>query len=337
MPTPAGLKTIQCLRSENMQSEELSNPLVAFQKDLCGLLVGRETLVERLIIALLTRGHVLIEGAPGLAKTRSVKLFATGVAAGFSRIQFTPDLLPSDLTGTQVYMPNKGAFDFHAGPLFSNIVLIDEVNRAPPKVQSALLEVMAEQQITVGGETRNLEDPFMVVATQNSIEHEGTYPLPEAQLDRFLFTVELDLPSLEEEQQILELALSEAPGEALKLNHQVTPGQLQQARQAVSTIYVSPAILRYISELTCATRKLDDNPLNGSIEYPASPRASIGMAMAGRARAWLAGRDHVLPEDVFELAPDILCSRIGLSYRAKAEGAKVRDLIANILRSVAPV
>jgi len=320
-----------------MQSNDIRKPFRALRDDLSELLIGRESLIERLLIALLTRGHVLIEGAPGLAKTRAVKLFATGITALYSRIQFTPDLLPADLTGTQIYVPQSGRFDFRPGPLFANIVLIDEVNRAPPKVQSALLEVMAERQITVAGETRVLDEPFMVVATQNSIEHEGTYPLPEAQLDRFLFSVELPMPDLTEEKRILELALNEVSGESPGLSRQVSQADLESAWASLAEVYVSPAILQYVAEITVASRRYNATRGADLIEYPASPRASIGMAGAARAKAWLAGRDHVLPADIAELAPDVLRARIGLSYRARAEGVAVNDVIREIIDATPPV
>ncbi len=310
-------------------------PFSDLRRALCDLLIGRETLIDRLLVALLVGGHVLIEGAPGLAKTRAVKLFAQGVDGVFSRIQATPDLLPSDLTGTNVFRQETGDFDFLPGPLFANVVLVDEVNRAPPKVQSALLEAMGEGQITVGKTTRRLADPFLVAATQNPIEHEGTYPLPEAQLDRFLFFVELPMPDAADERLVLDLALGEAaepPGaEALSA---VGPDQLAAAKNQVRCVHVSPAVRDYIVRLTAATRgEGAGGAAAAAIEHPASPRASIGLATAGQAMAWLDGRDHVVPSDIRDLAPDILSGRVGLTYRARADGETPRAIVGTILEA----
>lgn len=302
---------------------------------LAGLLIGRDTLVDRLMAALLVGGHVLIEGAPGLAKTRAVKLFAQGVDGIFSRIQATPDLLPSDLTGTNVFRQETGDFDFLPGPLFANVVLVDEVNRAPPKVQSALLEAMGEGQITVGKTTRRLTDPFLVAATQNPIEHEGTYPLPEAQLDRFLFFIELPMPDVGDERLVLDLALGEAaepPGpQGLPV---VEPAMLTAAKAQVRSVHVSSAVRDYIVRLTAATRgEGAGGSAAAAIEHPASPRASIGLATAGQAMAWLDGRDHVVPSDIRDLAADVLSGRIGLTYRARADGQTPRDVVGAILEA----
>lgn len=316
-------------------SDEAAGSLPVFQsvrRTMARLLVGRENLIDRLLIALLTGGHVLIEGAPGLAKTRAVKLFADLVAADFVRIQATPDLLPSDLTGTTVFRPESGVFEFVEGPLFSNIVLVDEINRAPPKVQSALLEAMGEGQISTGGVTRTLAQPFMVAATQNPIEHEGTYPLPEAQLDRFLFFVDVPMPSVDEERLILDLALSERAEDVGHHRPAVTKILLAEARSQVAGLYLSPAVRDFILRLVAATRGAGAGGQAAvDIEYAASPRGSIGLAAAGQARAWLAGRDHVLPSDVEDLAGDVLSGRVGLTYRARAQGRTSRQAIAAIL------
>lgn len=301
--------------------------------ELAERLVGRDALIERLLIALLTGGHILIEGAPGLAKTRAVKLFSDLIAASFVRIQATPDLLPADLTGTSVLRPEHGTFEFVEGPLFHNIVLVDEINRAPPKVQSALLEAMGEGQITYAGVTRRLNQPFLVAATQNPIEHEGTYPLPEAQLDRFLFYTSLGMPDAAEERSILDLALDErlAPTPATP-DAVLDRSAISLARQSVAGVHLSPAVRDFIVRLVAATRGIGaGGEAAGDIEHPASPRGSVGLAAAAQARAWLAGRAHVLPADVDALAIDVLAGRIGLSYRARAEGRTARDVIAAIV------
>lgn len=302
-------------------------------------LVGRETLIERLLIALLVRGHVLIEGPPGLAKTRAVRNLAQGVDVDFVRVQCTPDLLPADLTGTTIYRPQSGDFEFSKGPLFSHVVLVDEINRAPPKVQSALLEAMAEKQISVAGITYALEEPFIVIATQNPIEHEGTYPLPEAQLDRFIFMVDVALPdSIDEELRILNLVESETQSDAHNSinTRQLTRQDITKARHAVNTVHLSDAVKQYIVTLVTATRPgMNDNiDLTDYIDHPASPRGSLALASGARARAWLNGRDYVLPEDVTELAPDALSARLVLSYKARAEGITARDLIQQLLAAV---
>lgn len=298
-------------------------------------LIGRAALVDRLMIALLTGGHVLIEGAPGLAKTRAIRLFAQCVSADFVRIQATPDLLPADLTGTTVFRPETGTFEFVEGPLFSNVVLVDEVNRAPPKVQSALLEAMGEGQITAGGVTRRLARPFLVAATQNPIEHEGTYPLPEAQLDRFLFFVEIPMPTADEERAILDLALDEASGQTGSGAAAIAPDTLEAAQKAVAGVHVAQAVRDYIVRLVAATRgEGAGGALATDIEHAASPRGTIGLAQAAQAAAWLAGRDHVLPSDVRDLAVDVLSGRIGLTYRARAEGRTAQSVIAAIAGAV---
>lgn len=300
-------------------------------------LVGRETLIDCLIVALLAKGHVLIEGAPGLAKTRAVKLFASMLKADFSRVQATPDLLPADITGTNVYRQATGTFDFNPGPLFANIVLVDEINRAPPKVQSALLEAMAERQITTDGKTRALNEPFMVAATQNPIEHEGTYPLPEAQLDRFLFFVDIPFPGADEEAQILDLALAENAAPQ-RPSVSAGPKAIAEASGQLRAVHLSPAVRDYAVRLTLATRGQGKGGKAASlIEHPASPRGSIGMALAAQGFAWLAGRDFVLPEDIRKAAPLVLSKRIGLTYRAIADGKTSLDVISAILDATPPV
>lgn len=313
-------------------------PLIALSGGLRAGLIGHEHLTERLLIALLTSGHVLIEGPPGLAKTRAVKLLSAGLAGSFARIQCTPDLMPSDMTGTQVYHPDSGAFSFRAGPLFHNLVLVDEINRAPPKVQSALLEAMAERQVTSGGETRALPDPFLVIATQNPIEHEGTFPLPEAQLDRFLLQVDLVLPDAAGERAILDLVEAEGLS-ATPTTPQVAPldpGAIKAARAHVAQIHLAPALRDYIVRLVVATRETEGGPLAGLVGHAVSPRGSLALAAAARARAALMGRDHALPEDVTALAADALGHRIIPGWRATSEGVTGRALIARLLDHVRP-
>ncbi|MEM8841496.1 MAG: AAA family ATPase [Pseudomonadota bacterium] len=296
-------------------------------------LIGRTPLVERLLIALLTGGHVLVEGIPGLAKTRAVRVLAEGCDASFSRIQCTPDLMPSDLTGTPVFRPDTGDFVFVAGPLFHSIVLVDEINRAPPKVQSALLEAMAENQISVGGETRPLPEPFMVVATQNPIEHEGTFPLPEAQLDRFMYHVVVSTPGPEDEMRILDLVDVEAatpasPQMLLALDN------LSAAKQGVQGVHVAPALKEFIVRLVTATRDGEACP---EVEHPVSPRGSLALLAGARARAWLDGRDFATPEDVAHLAEDALAHRMVLTWRAEADGTTARDVIRGLLGRIEPL
>lgn len=292
-------------------------------------LIGSADFVERLLIGLLTGGHVLIEGAPGLGKTRAVKLLAGGLDVGFARVQCTPDLMPADLTGTPIYRRDREAFEFVRGPLFSSIVLVDEINRAPPKVQSALLEAMAERQVTSGGETHALPDPFAVFATQNPIEHEGTFPLPEAQLDRFSLHVSLAAPDAEREARILDLAEAEPPGALPAFAPPLTAETLRAARAAALATHLSPVLKDYIVRLVTATREDHER-----IEHPVSPRGSIALARAVKVRAALRGRDHAVPEDVRALAADALNHRMTLRWRAAAEGHDPRSVIADLLRHV---
>lgn len=295
-------------------------------------LIGQAKLVERLLIGLLTGGHLLIEGAPGLAKTRAVKRLADGLDGSFARVQCTPDLMPADLTGTTVWRQDAGIFEFLPGPLFHSLILVDEVNRAPPKVQSALLESMAEGQITVAGHTHKLPDPFMVVATQNPIEHAGTFPLPEAQLDRFLLHVVVDMPDEAAERKILDLVEGELNHHAETMSVKLTVAEILSAREAALATYVSPALKDYLVRLVAGTRNESVAPeLRAAIEHPASPRGTLALMVAGKARAYLHGRDHVIPEDVAALASDALAHRIGLTWRAAAEGRTARSIIAGLV------
>ena len=290
-------------------------------------LIGHDHLIERLLIALLSGGHVLIEGAPGLAKTRSVKWLAAAGTGSFARIQCTPDLLPSDLTGTPVFRPETGTFEFVKGPVFHNLVLVDEINRAPPKVQSALLEAMDEHQVTSGGETHALPEPFMVIATQNPVEHEGTYPLPEAQLDRFLLHVMLELPDAQTERAILDLVEAETTGTA-PVEAMLSPEDIQAARKAAMSVHLSLPLKDYIVRLVMASR---DGALAEDVELAVSPRGTLSLASVAKARAFLHGRDHALPEDVEALAADVLSHRMILKWRATADGRNPRALVADIL------
>ena len=302
-------------------------------------IIGQETLVDRMLIALLADGHLLVEGAPGLAKTRAIKVLSDGIESDFHRIQFTPDLLPADLTGTEVYRPQDGSFTFQQGPLFHNLILADEINRAPAKVQSALLEAMAERQITVGKITYNLPQLFMVMATQNPIEQEGTYPLPEAQLDRFLMHVSIDYPEADSEKAILALARNEALNgiaENSQPFQKISQQSIFAARQEVLNLYMADNLEEYLVHMVLATRNpgaYGDDLAQWSL-YGASPRATIAIDRCARAHAWLAGRDYVDPDDIQSIAYDVLRHRIILSYEAEAEGVTpdmfVRELISRI-------
>ncbi|ETX28670.1 AAA family ATPase [Roseivivax isoporae] len=293
-------------------------------------LVGHGRLIERLLIGVLAGGHLLVEGAPGLAKTRAVKWLAQAVDGSFARIQCTPDLMPSDLTGTPVWRPQDGVFEFVPGPVFHNLVLVDEVNRAPPKVQSALLEAMAERQVTSGNATHALPDPFLVVATQNPIEHDGTFPLPEAQLDRFLLHVMLEMPDPATERRILDLVEAETQGTPPR-PARLSLGELATARSEAMAVHLSPPLRDYIVRLVTATRAA---PFADEVEHAVSPRGSLALAAAAKARAWLKGRDYALPEDVADLAPDALAHRLVLTWRAVAEGRTPRALVADVLARV---
>lgn len=299
-------------------------------------IVGQEVLLERLLIALLTDGHVLIEGLPGLAKTLAVNALAKATSCATNRIQFTPDLLPADLIGTEIFNPQTSQFKVRKGPIFTQILLADEINRAPGKVQSALLEVMQERQVTIAGETFKINAPYLVVATQNPIEQEGTYPLPEAQTDRFLMKVTITYPSFEEEKRILARWGNLEPP---KIDAAVlTPEQILEARLWVKNVYVDPKIIDYILRIVFATRQPKQYGVEaeGLIMYGASPRASIALKLAAQAHAFLHGRDYVLPSDVQELAPDVLRHRIRPTYEAESEEITPDALIDRILKSIPP-
>lgn len=297
-------------------------------------ILGQPALVDRLLIALLANGHLLVEGAPGLAKTRAIRCLSEGVHGSFQRIQFTPDLLPSDITGTEIYRPETGEFVFQPGPIFNNLVLADEINRAPAKVQSALLEGMAEQQVSVGRNTMPLPDLFLVMATQNPIEQEGTYPLPEAQLDRFLMHVQIGYPARDAEKEILALARGEASSDSISSTIEpLTQGTVFEARQQVLNIHMAEAIDEYIVQLVLATRtpQAYGEELATWLEYGASPRATIAIDRCARAHAWLNQRDFVSPDDVKAVAHDCLRHRLILSYEAEADGLSSDRVIEELL------
>ena len=313
---------------------EESRLLAEVTQELGKVIVGQHAMIERLLIGLLADGHVLLEGVPGLAKTLAVRTLAATIAGGFHRIQFTPDLLPSDLIGTMIYNQRSGDFTVQKGPIFANILLADEINRAPAKVQSALLEAMQEKQVTIGGQTFPLPELFLVLATQNPIEHEGTYPLPEAQVDRFMFKLVVTYPERRDEREVLDRMTA---GPEPTARHVLDPERVLRARQLVQEVYVDGRIKEYVLDLVAATRKpasagLPD--LEPLIEYGASPRASIYLIRAAKALAFLQGRSYVMPEDIKALGLDLLRHRVLLTYRADAEGIGADALLARIFETV---
>ncbi len=317
----------------NQKVREESNFAQQLIGEIHRVIVGQKYMVERLLIGLLTRGHILLEGVPGLAKTLAVKTLSSAIDTRFQRIQFTPDLLPADLTGTMVFNMKDGTYYPKKGPIFTNILLADEINRAPAKVQSALLEAMQERQVTMGDTTYPLEEPFLVLATQNPIEQEGTYPLPEAQIDRFMLKLKIEYPTMEEERQILDLM---APDEAIQVGKVVGPVDILRARQVVKEIYVDDRIKDYIVKLVFASRRPQDyrNDLKGLIQFGASPRATIFLAQAARAHAFIKGRGCVYPEDVKAIGMDVLRHRIILTYEAEAEEVSAESIIMRIFDAV---
>jgi MoxR-like ATPase len=319
---------------------EGSTEQIAKHAQLCGdltseiskVLVGQENMVSRLLIGLLTGGHVLLEGVPGLAKTLTVRTFAQAIDTGFSRIQFTPDMLPADVLGTEIFNPRDATYSVKKGPIFSNLILADEINRAPAKVQAALLEAMQERQVTIGGQSYPLEEPFLVLATQNPIEQEGTYPLPEAQIDRFMLKVKVGYPGKEDERKIVERM---AGGQVEPQVRAVTsPEDILAARQAVDQVFIDEKVCNYIIDLVHATRDPAASgiaELDGMIEMGASPRASIYLTKAAKAHAFLQGRSYATPHDVKNIAPEILRHRVMLTYEAEAEGKNSDDIVERIL------
>ena len=309
-------------------------PVQAVVKEVARRLVGQEAMVERLLVGLLTGGHVLLEGVPGLAKTLAVRTLAQIIHASFSRIQFTPDLLPADVIGTMVYDQKTQEFHVKKGPLFAHIILADEINRAPAKVQAALLEAMQEKQVTIGGTTFRLEEPFLVLATQNPIESEGTYPLPEAQLDRFMLKVRVDYPSREEEKEVL---LRMSTGREIPVERLLEPASILAARNAIADLYMDQKVVDYIVDLVRATREpagVGLKELQPLVAFGGSPRASIALAQAARAHAFLRGRGYVVPEDVRALAPEVLRHRIVLTFEAEAESLSTDDVVGRVLDAV---
>ncbi len=326
---PATIETI----NEKVKKE--SAFIIPLIQELEKVIVGQRYLIERLIVGLLANGHILIEGVPGLAKTMSVKTLAQAIKTKFHRLQFTPDLLPADLIGTLIYNPKDGNFTTKKGPIFANIILADEINRAPAKVQSALLEAMQERQVTIGENTYKLDDPFLVLATQNPIEHEGTYPLPEAQVDRFMLKLKVGYPSKEEELKIMKrMAMTD---KKIQVEGVISPDDIIKARKTVDEIYIDERIERYIIDIIFATRdpksyKLDE--ITSLIQYGASPRASIYLSVASKAYAFLQGRGYVVPQDVKTIGLDVLRHRVIVSYEAEAEDKSSEDVIKIIFEQV---
>ena len=317
------------------QVNEASGFIPSLMHELNQIIVGQKYLTERLVLGLLTGEHILLEGVPGLAKTTSVKTLAQSVKADFKRIQFTPDLLPADLLGTQVYQPKTSEFDIKKGPLFSNIILADEINRAPAKVQSALLEAMQERQITIAGKTFPLDEPFMVIATQNPIEQEGTYPLPEAQIDRFMLKLHIDYPSKEEEKLIMQRMSSS--NNSHKVKSVVDPEDILAARKVIDSIYIDENLQDYIINLVTATRDPKENQLSsydGMIQFGASPRASIFLNRAAKAFAFLQQRGYVVPHDIKSIGMDVLRHRVILTYEAEAENVTADDILKSLFDTI---
>lgn len=318
---------------DNLAPDTTSEIFRQIKLELHREIVGQDRLLERLLVALLADGHILLEGVPGLAKTKTLTALTQVLDAKMNRIQFTPDILPSDVIGTEVYRPQSGDFVIRKGPVFTNLLLADEINRAPAKVQSALLQAMQEREVTIGEETFKLPEPFMVLATQNPLEQEGTYALPEAQVDRFLMKVKVGYPSFEEEVSIIDLA-SGARSNSQKLNKLLPISQLEQLRRQSHELYIDPKIDRYIVSLVHATRNGDAYGLKGLIEWGASPRASIALKTCARALAFIKGKNFVTPDDVKDIAPDVLRHRILVTFEAEARGVDSDEIIRTLLNGV---
>lgn len=322
------------IRQINKVVEEKSSFICLLLNEFDKVIIGQRYMLERMLVAILSNGHILIEGVPGLAKTTAVTVLARAIQARFQRIQFTPDLLPADLTGTQIYRQSDGEFYVRKGPIFANIILADEINRAPAKVQSALLEAMQERQVTIGDETFAIPQPFLVLATQNPIEQEGTYPLPEAQLDRFMLKIRIDYPAKEEERRILDRMASTKT--AFEIQQVITPEEIMEVRSVVDDIYMDEKIRDYIVDIVCATRQPQEYglTLKNYINFGASPRASIFLAMAAKAMAFINGRGYVTPQDVKSIGMDVLRHRVLVSYEAQAEDKTSEDIIQTIFDNI---
>lgn len=336
--TPITMRPIKNHKPES-QSMDSSNAFQQLEQWLDSQIIGQPALINRLLIALLADGHLLVEGAPGLAKTKAIKILSDAIEGDFHRIQFTPDLLPSDITGTDIYRPEDGSFVFEPGPIFHPLILADEINRAPAKVQSALLEAMAERQISIGKKTYPLPELFLVMATQNPLEQEGTYPLPEAQLDRFLLHVNVDYPGVEAEQKILQLVRNEFKQQSnIEAPAPITQSNLFEARQEVLNLHMTDAVEQYIVQLIIATRQPEaySSELAQLLEYGVSPRATIALDRCARAHAWLAGKDYVSPEDVIAVIHDVMRHRLLISFEAEANGI-TKDDITDKLLALVPV
>ncbi len=322
------------IKSLNEQIQRESAFVDLLQMEVGKVIVGQKAMVERLLIGLLSNGHILLEGVPGLAKTLSIKTLAAAIQAKFQRIQFTPDLLPADVVGTMIYNQKNGEFTVRKGPIFANFILADEINRAPAKVQSALLEAMQERQITIGDQTFKLEEPFLVLATQNPIEQEGTYPLPEAQVDRFMLKIKIDYPNREEERLIMRQNMTSS-GPAVKAA--VNPSDILKARSVVQEVYMDEKIERYILDIVFATRKPKEfklDKLSSLINYGASPRATINLALASKSFAFIKRRGYVIPEDVRAICHDVLRHRIAVTYEAEAENVTSENIVDEILNAI---
>lgn len=322
------------IREINEKIEAESQVIVLLQREISKVIIGQKQMVERMLIGLLANGHILLEGVPGLAKTLAIKTLASAINAKFSRIQFTPDLLPADLTGTMIYNQRKEEFTLRLGPIFANFILADEINRAPAKVQSALLEAMQERQVTIGDNTLKLEEPFIVLATENPIEQEGTYPLPEAQVDRFMMKVMINYPQRDEEREIMQINLAKDFPVA---NPVIEPIDILRAREAVKEVYMDEKIEKYILDIVFATRNPEDyrlSKIKSFIRFGASPRGSIFLAEAAKALAFIKRRGYVVPEDIRNICNDVLRHRIGLTYEAEAENITADDILAEILNNV---
>lgn len=317
------------------QVEQHARVFNELKSEVAKIIVGQDGMISRLLVGILAGGHVLLEGVPGLAKTLTVRTLATAIHTGFSRIQFTPDMLPADVIGTEIFNPKEGTYSVKQGPIFSNLVLADEINRAPAKVQAALLEAMQERQVTIGGTTYSFDEPFLVLATQNPIEQEGTYPLPEAQIDRFMLKVVIGYPSKDEERKIVDRM---ATGQAdVEVHHVLGPDEILAARKIVDQVFVDEKVKNYVVDLVHATRDpkaAGFADLEGMIEMGASPRASLFLTKAAKAHAFLQGRNYATPHDVKNLAMDVLRHRVGVTYEAEAQGKTSEDVIERILAGV---